>query len=60
MSNLIFWDWWLVIYFLVVGVVFVFYVGQLVVKLLLIKFVSYKCIDDGLWCFGILVEICYG
>ena len=38
--------------FLSSGVAFAFYVGQLVVKLLLIKFASHKRIDDGLWRLG--------
>lgn len=52
---------------LVVGTLFLsgrsrirFYVGQLVVKLLLIKFASHKRIDDGLWRLGTLVETRYG
>ena len=52
MSNLTSWDWWLATYFLAAGVAFAFYVGQLVVKLLLIKFASHKRIDDGLWRLG--------
>lgn len=36
------------------------HVGQLVVKLLLIKFASHKRIDDGLWRLGTLVETRYG
>ncbi|HFG3232595.1 TPA: C-type natriuretic protein, partial [Escherichia coli] len=35
MSNLTSWEWWLATYFLAAGVAFAFYVGQLVVKLLL-------------------------
>lgn len=52
MSNLTSWEWWLATYFLAAGVAFAFYVGQLVVKLLLIKFASHKRIDDGLWRLG--------
>lgn len=52
MSNLTSWDWWLATYCLAAGVAFAFYVGQLVVKLLLIKFASHKRIDDGLWRLG--------
>lgn len=60
MINLISWNWWLATYFLAAGVAFAFYVGQLVVKLLLIKFASHKRIDDGLWRLGTLVETRYG
>lgn len=60
MSNLTSWDWWLATYFLAAGVAFAFYVGQLVVKLLLIKFASHKRIDDGLWRLGTLVELATG
>lgn len=37
MSNLTSLEWWLATYFLTAGVAFAFYVGQLVVKLLLIN-----------------------
>lgn len=60
MSNLTSWDWWLATYFLAAGVAFAFYVGQLVVKLLLIKFASHKRIDDGLWRLGTLVKLATG
>lgn len=60
MSNLTSWEWWLVSYFVAAGVGFAFYVGQLVVKLLLIRFASHKRIDDGLWRLGSLVETHYG
>ncbi|HFO8056421.1 TPA: C-type natriuretic protein [Escherichia coli] len=60
MSNLTSLEWWLATYFFAAGVAFAFYVGQLVVKLLLIKFASHKRIDDGLWRLGTLVETRYG
>lgn len=62
MSNLTSWEWWLATYFMAAGVAFAFafYGGQLVVKLLLIKFASHKRIDDGLWRLGTLVETRYG
>ncbi|HFI6883817.1 C-type natriuretic protein [Escherichia coli] len=34
--------------------------GQLIVKLLLIRFASHKRIDDGLWRLGSLLETHYG
>lgn len=52
MSNLTSFDWWLATYLVAAGFGFAFYVGQLIVKLLLIRFASDKRIDDGLWRLG--------
>lgn len=49
MSDLTSFDWWLATYLVAAGFGFAFYVGQLIVKLLLIRFASHKRIDDGLW-----------
>ncbi len=38
MSNLTSFDWWLATYLVAAGFGFAFYVGQLIVKLLLIRF----------------------
>ena len=52
MSNLTSFDWWLATYLVAAGVGYAFYIGQLIVKLLLIRFASHKRIDDGLWRFS--------
>ncbi|ECF6103380.1 C-type natriuretic protein [Salmonella enterica subsp. diarizonae] len=59
MTELTSLDWWLVAYFTAAGVVCAF-VGQFIVKLLLMKFASHKRIDDGLWRLGSLLEVKYG
>ncbi|HGP2481501.1 TPA: C-type natriuretic protein, partial [Salmonella enterica] len=56
MSNLTSFDWWLATYLVAAGVGYAFYIGQLIVKLLLIRFASHKRIDDGLWRLGSLLE----
>lgn len=56
MSNLTSFDWWLATYLVAAGFGYAFYIGQLIVKLLLIRFASDKRIDDGLWRLGSLLE----
>ncbi|CZZ14302.1 hypothetical protein [Enterobacter hormaechei] len=60
MSNLTSFDWWLATCLVAAGVGYAFYIGQLIVKLLLIRFASHKRIDDGLWRLGSLLETHYG
>lgn len=60
MSNLTSFDWWLATYLVAAGFGYAFYTGQLIVKLLLIRFASHKRIDDGLWRLGSLLETHYG
>ena len=60
MSNLTSFDWWLATYLVAAGFGYAFYIGQLIVKLLLIRFASDKRIDDGLWRLGSLLETHYG
>ncbi|MDN8601812.1 C-type natriuretic protein [Citrobacter sp. S2-9] len=60
MSNLTSFDWWLATYLVAAGFGAAFYVGQLIVKLLLVRFANLKRIDDGLWRLGSLLEIHYG
>lgn len=60
MDNLTSFDWWVATYLLAAGMAPAFYVGQLFVKLLLVRFASHKRIDDVLWRLGTLLEMRYG